>query len=103
MSRNPVKRYANVALGVASRHRKAPLLQARPPCSGAARRSATLGLLRRLLGWTYRPTARPLLDNLSDHILRDIGIEPDGREDRFRRRRYTPRPAPIRPIRRNWS
>jgi uncharacterized protein YjiS (DUF1127 family) len=43
--------------------------------------------LRRLLGWTYRPSDRPLLDNLSDHMLRDIGIEPDGREDRFWRRR----------------
>jgi uncharacterized protein YjiS (DUF1127 family) len=44
-----------------------------------------VGLLRRLLGWTYRPSDRPLLDNLSDHMLRDIGIEPepDGREDRF--------------------
>ena len=77
MSRNPAKRTANVA----SLHRKAPLLQARPPCPGAARQSATLGLLRKLLGSTYRPSDRPLLDNLSDHMLRDIGIEPDGRED----------------------
>jgi uncharacterized protein YjiS (DUF1127 family) len=83
MSRDPAKRTANVALGVASLHRKAPLLQARPACPGAARQSATLGLLRRLLGWTYRPSDRRLLDNLSDHMLRDIGIEPDGREDRF--------------------
>ena len=81
MSRDPAKRTANVARGVASLHRKAPLLQARPACPGAARQSATLGLLRRLLGWTYRPSDRPLLDNLSDHMLRDIGIEPDGRED----------------------
>jgi len=41
----------------------------------------------RLLGWTYRPSDRLLLDNLSDHMLRDIGIEPDGQEDRFCRRR----------------
>jgi uncharacterized protein YjiS (DUF1127 family) len=81
MSRDPAKRTANFALGLASLHRKAPLLQARPPCPGAARQSATLGLLRKLLGWTYRPSDRPLLDNLSDHMLRDIGIEPDGRED----------------------
>ncbi|HEX6120583.1 MAG TPA: DUF1127 domain-containing protein [Dongiaceae bacterium] len=47
----------------------------------AARQSATLGILRKLLGWTYRPNDRRLLDNLSDHMLRDIGIEPDGRED----------------------
>lgn len=91
MSRDPAKRTANVALGVASLHRKAPLLQARPPCPGAARQSATLGLLRKLLGWTHRPSDRRLLDNLSDHMLRDIGIEPDGREDesnvRFWRRR----------------
>jgi uncharacterized protein YjiS (DUF1127 family) len=39
------------------------------------------GLLRKLLGWTYRSSDRRLLDNLSDHVLRDIGIEPDGRED----------------------
>ena len=87
MSRDPAKRTANVALGVASLHRKARLLQARPPCPGAARQSATLGLLRKLLGWTYRPSDRPL----SDHMLRDMGIEPDGREDesnvRFWRRR----------------
>jgi uncharacterized protein YjiS (DUF1127 family) len=83
MSRDPAKGTANVAL-VASLHRKAQLLQARPPCPGGARQSATLGLLRKLLGWTYRPSDRPLLDNLSDHMLRDIGIEPDGREDGFR-------------------
>jgi len=76
MSRDPAKRTA-----------KAPLLQARPSCPGATRQSATLGLLRRLLGWTYRPSNRPLPDNLSDHMLRDIGIEPDGQEDRFWRRR----------------
>lgn len=74
-----------------SLHRKAPLLQARPPRPGGARQSAMPGLLRKMLGWTYRPTARPVLDNLSDHVLRDIGIEPDGREDesniRFWRRR----------------
>ena len=50
MSRDPAKGTANVALGVASLHRKAQLLQARPPCPGAARQSATLGLLRKLLG-----------------------------------------------------
>ena len=49
--------------------------------AGGARQSATLGLLRKMLGWTYRPSHRPVLDNLSDHMLRDIGIEPDGRED----------------------
>ena len=49
--------------------------------SGPARQSATLDLLRKMLGWTYRPSDRPVLDNLSDHMLRDIGIEPDGRED----------------------
>jgi len=87
MSRHPAKRPAKAALGVASLHRKAPLLQARPPCPGAARRSATLGLLRRLLGWTYSPSDRRLLDNLTDHMLRDIGIEPDGRQDRFWHRR----------------
>jgi uncharacterized protein YjiS (DUF1127 family) len=76
MSRDPAKRTA-----------KAPLLQARPPCPGATRQSATPGLLCRLLGWTYRPSDRLLLDNLSDHMLRDIGIEPDGQEDRFCRRR----------------
>ena len=57
----------------------------------SARQPATPGLLRKLLGWTYRPSDRPLLDNLSDHMLRDMGIEPDGREDesnvRFWRRR----------------
>jgi uncharacterized protein YjiS (DUF1127 family) len=87
MSRDPAKRAANATLGL----RKARPLQAGPPCPGAARPSATLGFLRRLLGWTYRPRGRPLLDGLSDHVLRDIGIEPDGREDksrvRFRRRR----------------
>ena len=87
MSRDPAKGTANVALGVASLHRKAQLLQVRPPCPGAARQSATLGLLRKLLGWTFRPSDRLLLDNLSDHMLRDIGIEPDGQEDRFCRRR----------------
>jgi uncharacterized protein YjiS (DUF1127 family) len=91
MSRDPAKRTANVALGVASLHRKAPLLQARPPCPGGARQSATLGLLRKLLGWTHRPSDRALLDTFSEHLLRDIGIEPDGREDesnvRFWRRR----------------
>ena len=91
MSRDPAKGTANVALGVASLHRKAQLLQAPPPCPGAARQSATLGLLRKLLGWAHRPSNRPLLDNLSDHMLRDMGIEPDGREDesnvRFWRRR----------------
>jgi len=50
-----------------------------------------LGLLRELLAWTLRPDDGRLLDNLSDHMLRDIGIEPDGREDesnvRFWRRR----------------
>jgi len=80
MSRDPAKRTANVALGVASLHRKAPLLQARPPCPGAARQSATLRFLRKLLGWTYRPDDGRLLDNFSDHMLRDIGIKPDGRE-----------------------
>ncbi|WP_191908439.1 hypothetical protein [Hypericibacter terrae] len=49
------------------------------------------GLLRKLLGWTYRPSDGRLPDKLSDHVLRDIGIEPDGREDesnvRFWRRR----------------
>jgi len=69
MSRDPAKRAA-----------KAPLLQARPPCPGATRQSATLGFLRRLLGWAYRRSDRHLLDNFSDHMLRDIGIEPDGRE-----------------------
>ena len=83
MSRDSAKRTANVALGMASLHRKAPLLQARPPCPGAARRSATLALLRKLRGWTYRPSDRPLLDNFSDHMLRDVGIEPDRGEDRF--------------------
>jgi uncharacterized protein YjiS (DUF1127 family) len=34
-----------------------------------------------MLGWIRRPSDRPVLDNLSDHMLRDIGIEPDGRED----------------------
>ena len=76
MSRDPAKRTA-----------KAPLLQARPPCPGAARQSARPGLLRKLLGWACHPSGRPILDNLSDHMLRDIGIEPDGREDRFWRRR----------------
>ena len=46
-----------------------------------ARQFATLGLLRKMLRWTYGPSARPVLDNLSDHMLRDIGIEPDGREN----------------------
>ena len=81
MSRDPAKDTANVALGVASLHRKAQLLQARPPCPGAARQSAMLGLLRELLAWTLHPDDSRLLDNLSDHMLRDIGIEPDGRED----------------------
>ena len=80
MSRDRAKRTGNAALGMASPHRKVPLLQARPPCPGAARRSAMPGLLRKLLGWTYRPSDRRLLDYLSDHVLRDIGIEPDGRE-----------------------
>ena len=91
MSRDPAKRTANFALGVASLHRKAQLLQARPPCPGAARQSAKPGLLRKLLCWANRPSDRHLLDDLSDHMLRDIGIEPDGREDesniRFWRRR----------------
>jgi len=56
-------------------------MQARPPCACATRRSARLGFLRKLLGWTYRPSDRHLLDNFSDHMLRDIGIEPEGRED----------------------
>ena len=91
MSRDPAKRTANFALGLASLHRKAPLLQARPPCPGAARQSATRGLLRKLLGWTCLSRDRSLPDNLSDHMLRDMGIERDGREDesnfRFWRRR----------------
>ena len=87
MSRDPAKPTAPIAPGMASLHRKARPLQARPPCPGAARQSATPGLLRRLLGWTDRPSDRLLLDNLSDHMLRDLGIEPDGRDDPFRRRR----------------
>ena len=91
MSRNPAKRTAKVAPGLVSFYRKAPLLQVLPPCPGAARQPAALGLLRKLLGWINRPSDRPLLDGFSDHLLRDIGIEPDGREDesnvRFRRRR----------------
>ena len=79
MSRDPAKRTAHVALGVAS-HRKARPLQVPPPCPGAARQSATLGLLRKLLAWTFRPSGHPLLDSLSDHMLRDIGIKPDGQE-----------------------
>ena len=39
-----------------------------------------LGLLRELLAWTHHPDDGRLLDKLSDHMLRDIGIEPDGRE-----------------------
>ena len=61
--------------------KKPPLLQVRPPCPGGARQSATLDLLRKMLGWTYRPSDRHVLDNFSDHMLRDIGIAPDGRED----------------------
>jgi uncharacterized protein YjiS (DUF1127 family) len=41
-----------------------------------------LGLLRKLLGWIYRPDDGRLLDSFSDHMLRDIGIKPDGREDK---------------------
>ena len=63
------------------RRKKTLLLQVRPPCPGGARRSATLDLLRKMLGWTYRPSDRHALDNFSDHMLRDIGIAPDGRED----------------------
>ena len=89
MSRDPARR--TVAPGVASLHRQAPLLRARPPCPGAAGQSATLGLLRKLRGWAHRANDHALLANLSDHMLRDIGIEPDGREDesnvRFWRRR----------------
>lgn len=81
MRRDPAKRAANDALGVASLHREAQLPQARPPCPGVARQSATLGLLRKLLGWTCRPRDDRLPDNLSDHMLRDMGIEPNGRED----------------------
>ena len=91
MSRDPAKRTMNVAPGVASLRRKARLLQARPPCPGSARQSSILALLRKLLGWTYRPSDRPLLDSLSDHLLRDMGIEPDSQDDegnvRFWRRR----------------
>jgi len=65
----------------ASLHRKARQLQAPPPCPGGARKSATLGFLRKLLGWTYRPDDGRLLDNFSDHMLRDIGIKPDGRDE----------------------
>jgi uncharacterized protein YjiS (DUF1127 family) len=87
MRRDPAKRAANVTLGVG----KARPLQVPPPCPGAAWQSATPGLLRKLLGWIYRSSDRRLLGNLSDHMLRDIGIEPDGREDKrsvgFRRRR----------------
>jgi len=77
MSRDPAKRTENVALGVASLHRNAPLLQARPPAP------APPGSLR---CWVFcascspGPFIRTTLDNLSDHMLRDIGIEPDGRE-----------------------
>ena len=91
MNRDPAKRATNVAPGMASLQRKAPLLQVRPLCSGAARPPAALGLLRKLLGWAYPPSDRALLDTFSEHLLRDIGIEPDGREDesnvRFWRRR----------------
>ena len=91
MLRDPAKRTVNIALGVASLHRKAQRLPAQPPCPSAARQSGTLALLRRLLGWAYRRSDRTLPDNLSDHMLRDIGIEPDGREGesniRFWRRR----------------
>ena len=89
--RDPAKPAANVALGMASPRPKAPLLQARPRCPGATRQSARPGLLRRLLGWTYRPSDRPLLDSLSDHVLRDIGIEPDGREGESNVRFWRPR------------
>ena len=34
-----------------------------------------------MLGWTYRPADRPVLDKLSDHMLRDIGIDPDSGEN----------------------
>ena len=89
MCRDPAKRTANAALGVASLHRKAELPQAGPPCSGAARQSATLRLLRKLLAWTTRRSDR-LPDNLSDHMLRDMGIESDWEDEsnvRFWRRR----------------
>jgi len=89
MCRDPAKHTANAALGMASLHRKAELAQARPPCPGAARQSATRGLLRKLLGWTTRRSDR-LPDNLSDHMLRDLGIEPDWEDEsnvRFWRRR----------------
>jgi len=89
MCRDPAKRTANAALGAASLHRKAELPQARPLCPGAARQSATLGLLRKLLAWTTRRSDR-LPDNLSDHMLRDMGIESDWEDEsnvRFWRRR----------------
>jgi uncharacterized protein YjiS (DUF1127 family) len=80
MSRDPAKPTAPITPGMAPLHRKARLLQVLPPCPGAARQSAMLGLLRKLLGWTYRADDGRLLDSFSDHMLRDIGIEPDGRE-----------------------
>jgi uncharacterized protein YjiS (DUF1127 family) len=84
MGHYPARRIANVAFGVASLHQTAQPLQAQAPSPGATRHSAALGLVRKLLGWIYRPSDRRLLDSLSDHMLRDMGIEPDRREhDRF--------------------
>ena len=92
MSRDPAKRAANVASwGVpmvvawvmAWLRRRTRLRQVPPPCAGDARQSATPGLLRKLLRWTHRRSgARPLPDNLSDHMLHDMGLAPDRRADK---------------------
>ena len=81
MSRDPAKPTVSFALWLISLHRKTRSPEASPPCPGGARRSATLGLHRKLFGWTHRPRDHRLPQNLSDHMLRDMGIAPDGRED----------------------
>lgn len=44
---------------------------------GAGPHSILLGFLR----WFCRPGGRLNLDCFSDHMLRDIGVDPKGRED----------------------
>jgi uncharacterized protein YjiS (DUF1127 family) len=47
--------------------------------------------LRKLLGWTRRSRDRSLPDNLSDHMLRDMGLEPEGWEAESNFRFWRPR------------
>jgi uncharacterized protein YjiS (DUF1127 family) len=62
-------------------HQKALLLKARATCPRVARHPSMPSFLCRLLAWICRPRGNLRLDAFSDHMLRDIGIDPDSREN----------------------